>query len=212
MRAAGICAAALAGLVATGGCSFIASATGVYKPTRESPPQCSHHVPQSVDWSIAGPFALATAVIGGLTATDTHSMNRGTLVLGLVEAAIITGVFVGSAVYGASRNADCEAELAVRVDEEARATANVEHADRERREKAFVAAKAKRDAREHAILLGKQAGDAARAGDCATVTKLDAEVCTSDPEYRDAVFLRDVAIARCLGAAPPACAPSPASE
>jgi hypothetical protein len=44
----------------------------------------------------------------------------------------------------------------------------------------------------------KQAEAAARTGDCATVVSLEKVVRTTDPELHATVFMRDVAIVRCL--------------
>jgi hypothetical protein len=50
--------------------------------------------------------------------------------------------------------------------------------------------------------LTKKAAAAARTGDCQTVVSADRALADLDREFRDTVFARDVAIARCL--APPA--------
>ena len=54
------------------------------------------------------------------------------------------------------------------------------------------------DHRGEAWTLTQQAQAAARAGDCATVRSLDAQVGQLDASFHAAVFVRDVAIARCL--------------
>jgi hypothetical protein len=61
--------------------------------------------------------------------------------------------------------------------------------------------------REHAWAQTKRAGEAARAGDCATVLAIGREVYTTDPEFHDTVFARDVAIARCVWPEPATPAP-----
>jgi hypothetical protein len=53
-------------------------------------------------------------------------------------------------------------------------------------------------ARERAWSVTKQAAEAARAGDCATVADRDREVRELDAEFYEMVFVRDVAIEQCL--------------
>ena len=49
--------------------------------------------------------------------------------------------------------------------------------------------------------MTKLAADAARAGRCETVEKLDAQVRMTDADFHDTVFVHDVAIVRCLNPA-----------
>jgi hypothetical protein len=55
-------------------------------------------------------------------------------------------------------------------------------------------------ARESAWSVTKRAAAAARAADCATVKAADARVRELDADFHATVFVRDVAIARCLDA------------
>ena len=114
------------------------------------------------------------------------------------------GLFIGSAVYGSSRNADCETELGIERATEAESAARAARA----REEAFASAKAARVRKDRALELGKQAAAAARAGECATVTAIDPQLCTLDADYHDSVFVHDVSIAKCLGEPRP-CPPDP---
>ncbi len=54
------------------------------------------------------------------------------------------------------------------------------------------------DRRDEAWELTKLAASAARAGDCALVSVQNRIVRDIDPEFHEVVFVRDVAIARCL--------------
>jgi hypothetical protein len=67
--------------------------------------------------------------------------------------------------------------------------------------RAAAARKARRDHdRERAWQLTKASAAAARTGDCHVAIDFDDEIDALDPEFHDVVFLRDAAIARCLGA------------
>lgn len=65
-------------------------------------------------------------------------------------------------------------------------------------------------ARKQAWELTKLAQAAARAGDCAAVLELAGKVQTTDADFYDVTFARDVAIRRCLGLPPEPPAPPPA--
>ena len=72
-------------------------------------------------------------------------------------------------------------------------------------DQAAMAAQKKRD---HAWALTKQAQEAARAGDCAKVTELSAQVGGLDAEFYADVFMKDVPIQRCFVPAESTPAPS----
>jgi hypothetical protein len=177
------------------GCSLIHSAAGGFKPSREEPRECNHKIPGRVDAILAVPFAIEAIVFAGVLSADTHSDTRGTMAGALAVSSTVAGLFIGSAVYGSSRNAECEAGLEIELALQAQAAAQ---AARERDE-AFAALKAERDKKLQARELGKRGNAAARADDCATVVAIDPQLCTLDADYRDTVFVKDVAVARCLG-------------
>ena len=62
------------------------------------------------------------------------------------------------------------------------------------------AARARAASRDAAWQRTQQAASAARSGDCATAVAADGEVRALDGEFHTTVFVRDVAIARCLAA------------
>lgn len=67
---------------------------------------------------------------------------------------------------------------------------------------AAAAARRQSVAQDEANIRWKRAMSAARLDECSTVRVLDAEVRALDVELHDAVFVRDAAIARCLGRLP----------
>ena len=191
-------------LVALTGCSLLHNAVGGYNPARSTPHACDHSIPHKVDVILAVPFALEAIVIAGFLSADTHSDARSAMSAGLAITTLVGGLFIGSAVYGSSRNADCETELGIERAIEAESAARAARA----REEAFASAKAARVRKDRALELGKQAAAAARAGECATVTAIDPQLCTLDADYHDSVFVHDVSIAKCLGEPRP-CPPDP---
>jgi len=189
-------------LVMLSGCSVVNSIAGGYAPSKTRPYECDHRVGMVVDLIFAVPFALLTAVAIGVAIDDTHDHDRGTVVFAMVESAVITGLFTGSAMYGHSKNADCEAEIAMRTSQETAANAKLESAQAEQRAR-----------RQQAVTLYRRALDAARLKDCETVTATDRQLCTLDRVFRDTMFVRDASIKVCLGE-PIACdeLPAPPSE
>ena len=69
-------------------------------------------------------------------------------------------------------------------------------------EVAAAAARREMVPRDEANVRWKRVAAAARLDECPTVRVLDAEVRALDTDLHDTVFVRDVAIARCLGRAP----------
>lgn len=74
------------------------------------------------------------------------------------------------------------------------------------------AAAAEQKKRDAAWALTKQAQEAARAGDCAKVTELSAQVGALAPDFYGEVFMKDVAVQNCFvpTETPPAPTPAPA--
>jgi hypothetical protein len=68
------------------------------------------------------------------------------------------------------------------------------------------------NAHDQAWALTKQAASSARNGDCAVVTGVDRALREIDPEFHATVFVRDVAIARCLAQPMVVPAAAPTSE
>ncbi len=66
-----------------------------------------------------------------------------------------------------------------------------------------------RQKREQAWALTKQAQEAARTDDCTKVTELSAQVGALDAEFFADVFMKDVAVQRCLTPKEPTPAPAP---
>lgn len=103
-----------------------------------------------------------------------------------ITTAALALAFATSAVYGYTEVASCKRDARERIAAQKRAQEQEKWRE------------AQRGA---AWAATKDAANAARAGDCAAVQQLDTEVRGIDADFYGTVFVRDVAIARCL--APP---------
>jgi hypothetical protein len=142
----------------------------------------------------AGEIALIVATLTGHVVCDEcPAVFAVPFIFSLASVA----PFAISAGYGYETHARCGRFVseARRADAEAAAEQRV----RAEREQAERAAALRRESREQARAIMVQAATAARAGDCAAVQAADAQVRELDVELHDAVFVRDAAIARCLG-------------
>ena len=118
--------------------------------------------------------------------------TRGTVGI----ACLLTGLVVLFVAAALEESATAEKTKEIRIAD--KAPPKVPSVDQQ-----AVAAKQKRD---QAWALTKQAQDAARAGDCAKVTELSAQVGALDAEFYGDVFMKDVAVQQCFvpAEAPPA--------
>jgi hypothetical protein len=165
------------------GCS-LSFARAPEQPTSiESCPRLGLPVIDAVVGTGLGIAALATLTAPALN----NNTENGTDDLNAVVASVaflIAATYALSATYGYWTRRDCSAgvESSARLAKE-----------RDAQDQAFAR-------RQGAWSVTKQAAAAARAGDCASVNAADAQVRELDADFHATVFVRDVAIARCLGA------------
>lgn len=163
-------------------CSF----TGVESPRWVAPGRVECHA------DIGVPTVDALVAVGSLSALialharwqsedglDAYLDRDGMILLGTLGA-----LSAAAALYGFHEVGRCE---------------RAQEALRARQLAASEQARARRAAREAAWQATKQAAAAARAGDCTTVARLDTDVHALDAVFHETVFVRDVAIAHCLG-------------
>ena len=144
--------------------------------------------------------ALAFVAMGGgfLDAALDNSSGRDE---GLLYVAIpllaLGALYSASTIYGVTTINQCEdAKNAGVASSNERARTQIEAAVHQQRLER--AQNARRASQSTANTLTKRAGQAARLGDCETVTRLDPQVRDADIDFHDVVFVRDAAIARCL--------------
>jgi hypothetical protein len=173
-------------LLVASGCSFI-HVRGPSRPRSvDEPVECSDSTATPTGDLVVGLIGVGAVGLVVAHAREEPPQSPGAGVfLGFVA---LTGVVVGlvggtSAAYGYSTVSKCR--RVKRAHAAAYDAALAHDADRKR-------------TLDTAWERTQAAATAARSGDCATVTKLDAEVRAVDADFHATVFLRDVAIARCL--------------
>jgi hypothetical protein len=174
------------------GCSFI----GVRGPTSKGSDCTSNVALPVVDTVAALGYAIMAASAVHLVSTSDCDQSSGgcyaeayAAVIGIPSGVLGVVLFGGSAIYGYMKSGECRAYL--------RHAAEVQASQDRMREETMAT-------RDRAWALMKTAAQAARDGDCDHVRMIDGNVRSIDAEFHATVFRRDVAIMRCLEAAPPA--------
>jgi hypothetical protein len=177
-------------VLALGGCSFLYARP----PSGNGSASCSLAPPVTDTVVTVGEAALVIATLTGHTPCDGCPAYFFIPFFVSLATVVPFGISAG---YGYEMHARCH-----RADDEPRradVAAPAVPRPRTEREEAERAATLQREAREKARAIMVDAATAARAGDCAAVTAADAQVRALDIELHDTVFVRDAAIARCLG-------------
>jgi hypothetical protein len=171
---------AFAALLALASCSI--HGTGTPRLSMDGRVRCTNDIGLPIFDTVVGVGALTMAgfVYAGSDVSESSRASRSSLTTSFV---LLGALAVGSAVYGYRKVSECNRAKAI---------------EREERTAAVAARKEHKRAQGLAWIATQRAQVAARAGDCATVDKLDREVRDLDEEFHAAVFKQDVAIARCL--------------
>jgi hypothetical protein len=157
-------------LVLLAGCSY-----AVMRPRPDGTRSCSS-LPVIAD-GVGAIGALGVGLIGFQSLDQEPTAPKAVPAVETAAGVIATVAFIVSSVHGQRLLRTCgEASRAAIDTEPARRAAS----------------------REAAYALTKQAATAARAGDCAKVKSLAGQVKEANAEFYDVVFVRDVAIAKCM--------------
>ena len=170
----------VAGLLLLGGCFGLLAGHGPGPTGPADPPvECSSLVWPAIDGVIAATFTYGVETC--------HDEMCGLGDLGAIPVAVIAAL---SATYGLVVDVTCDKAAADQARFQGElANTREQAAEREREQTAI---------REQAWQLMQPAATAARAGVCTTVSRVDAQIRALDDDFHSAVFVRDVAIARCL--------------
>jgi hypothetical protein len=195
----------LVSLVLLHGCSFLAVLPSP-QPTGLKTFKCNSNSAPNLDVTAAIGLTVVTGisrVLPSFCGDDFDAGRRCDEEGGRGTYAVLGSgaVFVAAAVYGFVANGQCRTKLTKLTERRAHEVrANVlreqEQADSQ-------------DRRQRAWERTQAAATAARAGDCALVHTIGIEVHGLDAEFHATVFVRDVAIKKCLDAAVPT-QPAPA--
>ena len=167
-------------VVALSGCSF-----AWHDAHRHAPPTSTSECPnraRAVADTVAAASVAALAGAAYIHRNDEDSAAE----IWVVPFTMIAVALASSAVYGFVEPGRCEREL---VEEQRRELA-VAEADRARANLVR--------AREQAWARTRAAAEAARRGECASVRAASDDVRSLDNDFHATVFVRDVAISRCL--------------
>ena len=143
--------------------------------------ECTDSMEMPITAAAAGVVSLGAAALYVAAADPQDALDSGAVLW-----VPLLGVFGFQALIGAAEGASHVHEC---------------RAAKQRGAEVAEAARRKAAARAEAGTEWKRAASAARADDCATVRELDPQIRELDVELHDVVFMRDVAIARCLASA-----------